>query len=173
VKLRELRREDLPELNAWRNDPEVVAGLGASFAFIGPEVDDAWFTAYLGRRHENVRLAILDGEVLVGCVYLLAIQWVHRSAEFAIVLGRKDRWRRGIGEEATRAALAHAFDDLQLERVWLHVNAGNVGARKLYEKVGFVLEGTMRRAVFKEGSYEDVLVMAVLSRDFRRLNTRK
>jgi RimJ/RimL family protein N-acetyltransferase len=37
-----------------------------------------------------------------------------------------------------------------------------VPAVRLYERFGFVHEGVHRRAVFKDGQYEDNLSMAVL-----------
>jgi RimJ/RimL family protein N-acetyltransferase len=164
MRLRELRREHLSVLNEWRNDREVVDHLGAYFAFVGPEVDNAWFDSYLSSRDRNVRLVLLgDSDELVGCVYLLGISWVHRSAEFAIMIGRKDYWNRGLGSRATRAMLDHAFCDLQLNRVWLHVNHDNNRARRVYERVGFRHEGTLRSAVFKNGHYVDVDVMGILA----------
>jgi RimJ/RimL family protein N-acetyltransferase len=167
MRLRELIREDLPTLNGWRNDRELVDHLGASFAFVGPEVDTAWFNAYLNSRDRNVRLAILgDADELVGCVYLLGISWVHRSAEFAIMIGRKDYWNRGLGRQATQAVLDHAFRDLQLHRVWLHVNHDNPRARHVYERVGFRHEGTLRSALFKNGQYVDVDVMGILASEY-------
>ena len=115
VKLRELQRDDLHLVNASRRSrgghmrrrASPSSGRGGS----------EWLNRYLTQRHNNVRLAILDDDnEPVGCVYLLDIHWVHRSAEFAILIGRKDRWKRGIGAWATRAMLRHAFDDLQLQR---------------------------------------------------------
>jgi RimJ/RimL family protein N-acetyltransferase len=162
-------REDLPTLNGWRNDREVVDWLGANFAFVGPEVDSAWFDGYLASRDRNVRLALLgDGDELVGCVYLLGISWVHRSAEFAIMIGRKDYRHRGLGTRATRAMLDHAFSDLQLHRVWLHVNHDNERARRMYERIGFQHEGTLRSSAFKNGHYLDVDVMAILDSEYVR-----
>src|SRR5947209_6524518 len=114
MKLRELERGDVRVINAWRADREVVDSLSTNFAFVGLDVDEEWFTRYLAQRQNNVRLAIIDDdEAMVGCVYLLDIRWVHRSGEFAILIGRKDRWGRGIGTWATRELLRHAFDDLQ------------------------------------------------------------
>ncbi|HWA74821.1 MAG TPA: GNAT family protein [Polyangiaceae bacterium] len=164
MRLRELRREDLTALNQWRNDRDVANGLGNHFAFIGPEVDAQWFAGYLSSRDRNVRLAILDDDdELAGCAYLLGISWVHRSAEFAIMIGRKQRWGSGLGGRATQATLDHAFFDLQLHRVWLHVNRDNERARRMYERAGFRHEGTLRSAVYKNGRYVDVDVMAILA----------
>jgi len=38
----------------------------------------------------------------------------------------------------------------------------NVRARRLYEKMGFVVEGVKRRGVRLDGSYEDLICMAYL-----------
>jgi len=173
MRLRELRRSDLLELNAWRNDREVVAGLGSHFAFVGPEVDDAWFSAYLASRRSNIRLAIVDDqpgstETLIGCIYLLDISWVARSAELALMIGRKDYWNRGIGSRATAALLEHAFTDLGLHRIWLRVNVDNAPARRVYSGAGFRVEGTLQQACFKEGKYVDVHLMAILADEYAR-----
>lgn len=171
MRLRELRRSDLLELNAWRNDRDVVAGLGSHFAFIGPEVDEAWFNAYLASRPSNIRLAIVDdepgaAETLIGCIYLLDISWISRSGELALMIGRKDYWNRGVGSRATAAMLEHAFMDLGLHRVWLRVNVDNAPARRVYSRAGFRVEGTLQQASFKEGKYTDVHLMAILASEY-------
>ena len=51
---------------------------------------------------------------------------------------------------------------LNLNNITLGVLAFNKHAIRAYEKAGFVHEGRMRQAVFKHGSYNDVLFMSVL-----------
>jgi hypothetical protein len=48
--------------------------------------------------------------------------------------------------------LCHAFHDLNLHRVYLHVVAANSRAHAFYERLGFVLEGMLRDAVYKAGT---------------------
>jgi len=43
----------------------------------------------------------------------------------------------------------------------------NPGARRVYEHVGFVLEGVLRRAMFREGRYIDVHRMSILEEEWR------
>lgn len=167
LRLREIERHDLASINRWRNDPEVVASLGSNFHFIGPEVDERWFERYLSRRPQDVRLAILANEHLIGVVYLLGADPTNRDAEFAIMIGERAYWSRGFGEAATRAMLAHAFNDLNLHRVHLSVLAENHRAIRLYQKVGFRAEGTLEQAVFKNGAYRDVVLMALLAPRYR------
>jgi len=163
VRLRELARSDLDAINRWRNDPDVVALLGGSFRHVCMTVDERWYESYLANRATNVRLAIERGDgTMVGAVYLVGIDWLNRSAEFAIWIGDAASQGKRVGEAATRLMLAHAFDDLNLERVHLTVLGHNERAIRLYRKVGFVEEGVLRRAAFKGGQYRDLLAMAIL-----------
>ena len=163
VRLRELARSDLETINRWRNDPGVVALLGGSFRHVCMTVDERWYESYLANRATNVRLAIevTDGK-MVGAVYLVGIDWLNRSAEFAIWIGDAASQGKRIGEAATRLMLAHGFDDLNLERIHLTVLRHNERAIRLYRKVGFVEEGVLRRAAFKGGQYRDLLAMSIL-----------
>jgi ribosomal protein S18 acetylase RimI-like enzyme len=69
-------------------------------------------------------------------------------------------WRgRGLGERLLRAALEHA-SAAGFEKIELSVFATNARARALYEKVGFVVEGTRVRGRKVDGQYDDVHMMA-------------
>lgn len=169
IKLREIERGDLPTITAWRNDRELVRLLGNHFFFIGPEVDQRWFDAYLAHRDASVRLAILldDGlDTLIGCGFLKDIHRVNRHAELAIFIGERSCWSRGLGELAMRQLLDHAFLDLNLNRVHLTVLADNTRAIRLYRRLGFQEEGCLREAVYFDGAYRDLLAMALLRHAF-------
>jgi diamine N-acetyltransferase len=167
MRLRELERSDLETLNRWRNAPEVVEWLGAPFLYIGPEVDAQWFDEYLKARDRNIRLAILaDDDRFVGCVNLTGMHPVNRSAELSIWIGETTHWSQGLGFLACAAALEHAFRDRNLHRVFLYVLVTNERAIRLYRKLGFVEEGRLREAAFKQGRFVDLLVMSVLAGEF-------
>ena len=168
VRLRELAREDIAIVNRWRQDRDLVDGLGAPARYISEDVDHAWFEDYLRRRGADVRCAILvEGEVEpVGLISLIGIDSVHRRAEMHLLVGRRDLHGRGVGTDATRLMLAHAFGDLNLHRVFLSVLARNAAAIRVYEKSGFVREGVARESAYKRGEYEDMMQMAILDREF-------
>ena len=98
IRLRELRRDDIPLVNQWRNDPRVIEFLGANFLFIGPEIDDRWFDAYVAARDRAVRLTIETDGRPIGCVNLTNIHPINRSAEFSIMIGDPDCWSKGFGK---------------------------------------------------------------------------
>jgi diamine N-acetyltransferase len=165
IQLREITKADIPQINAWRNDPEVIDFLGCGFLYISEEIDEKWYQNYLGNRDKNVRLAITTVDhQFIGNVYLLNIHPINRTAEFSIVISDKRYWSQGIGAEVARRVLHHAFQDLNLNRVYLYVLNNNDRAIRLYEKIGFRREGRMEEAVYKNGAYHDLLLMAVLKR---------
>ena len=165
---RELSRADLPKINAWRNDPQIVMHLGANHLFITEEVDERWYDNYLARRTEFVRLAILEpiSKRMIGLVCLVGIHPINRSAEFSLMVGESDSWSKGYGFKATTEVLKHAFMDLNLHRVHLTVTSENEPARKLYEKAGFLVEGELREAVFKGGKFCNLIMMGILQAEW-------
>ncbi len=66
---------------------------------------------------------------------------------------------RGLGERLIRAAL-DAARGAGFERVSLSVYASNTRAMALYQKVGFVHEGTRVRGRKVDGAYDDIHMMA-------------
>lgn len=173
--LRELSRNDLPEVTKWRNDPSLIQWLASAFRYIDSEVDNDWFDKYLAARASNVRLAICaaEEEKIVGAVYLLGIDWLNRCCEFSILIGSNSARGQGVGEFATRGALRHAFADLNLRRISLTVLANNERALRLYTKVGFVQEGRARQAVYKNGAYIDLIQMAILADEYKHIESQK
>ncbi len=167
-KLREISINDLAKINDWRNDHEIINLLGCNFLYISEKIDEEWYQNYLNNRDKNVRLSILesDNNNLIGNVYLTNIQFINRSAEFSIVISNKNYWSRGIGEMVCREILKHAFIDLNLNRIYLYVLEQNTRAIKMYEKVGFLVEGKLEEVVYKNGSYHNTFVMAILRKNY-------
>jgi len=77
----------------------------------------------------------------------------------------KDQWGKRYASEAARLVLCYDFEELNLHRISLEVYSHNKRAQRSYEKAGFAHEGTMRESYFRNGTYHDTLVMAVLKSD--------
>lgn len=170
IYLRELTKDDIPVINKWRNDPALIAMLGAPFRFINNETDDLWFENYMKHRDSQVRCAIVlkKSDRIAGLVNLTGIDSINRNCEFHIMIGDKSNRDKGIGTLATEMMLAHAFGNLNLHRVWLKVLEENKRAISVYEKLGFVKEGVLRDAVYKEGKYCSFIIMSVLKDEFKK-----
>jgi ribosomal-protein-alanine N-acetyltransferase len=104
-----------------------------------------------------------EGDVHVGNIGLHRIDWQNRCAEYGVVIGERDFWGRGIGTEATRLICRHGFDRLGLHRIWLGVFATHEVAIRMYERIGFKVEGTMREEILRDGRYLDKVIMGLLA----------
>jgi len=86
---------------------------------------------------------------------------LRHSAGFGIMV-HKEWQNKGVGTALMKAILDMADNWLMLERVELGVFADNTGAIRLYERMGFVVEGKKRHAAIKNGEYGDEIIMARL-----------
>ena len=131
----------------------------------------AYFKEYLDElnREDRVVWAIChaqDGHV--GNISLQEISLINGSASFAIILGDKRHWGKGVGLLAGNKLLQHGFRKLNLERIYCGTAATNEGMKKLAVAMGMVLEGTRRLHLFLDGSRVDVLEYGILRSEFEK-----
>ena len=116
-------------------------------------------------------LAIVDRDTgaHIGNVSLQSIDQRSRTAEFAIVVGAREAWGKGLGTEAAWLLLDHGFRELNLRRVAAGTLAANTGMRKLALRIGMREEGVRRQAMYKGGEYHDVVEFGVLRDEFQEV----
>ncbi len=117
---------------------------------------------------DRLDLAVIDQAtgLYAGEVVLNELDDDNQSCNFRICLFYSRNRNRGLGTEATRLILAHAFETVGLHRVDLEVYEFNPRARRVYEKVGFVYEGTKRQALRWDGEWIDAHVMSILAEEW-------
>jgi RimJ/RimL family protein N-acetyltransferase len=148
------------------NDPEVVRFTFPPDGELTPERLRDWYGSR-GAQPDRLDLAVTDpadGELL-GEVVLYEWDPANRSCTFRTLVGPRGRGR-GVGTEATRLIVGHAFERLGLHRVQLEVYGDNPRARRVYEKAGFVVEGVRREAAWRDGEWVDEVLMAVLDHEW-------
>lgn len=166
--LRPLAADDLngPYLK-WFEDPEVCR-YNSHGKFFKPRTH---FEAYINQldHEDRVVLAIchtIDGHI--GNVSLQNISFINRTAEFAILLGDKLHWGKGVGVLAGRALVSHGFNKLNLERIHCGTAATNSAMNALAMALGMTLEGTRRQHLFLDGARVDMLEYGILQSEFDR-----
>lgn len=121
---------------------------------------------------EEVAFAVCDAQsgAFVGTTGLYRIHWVMRTAEFRVFLGDKRVWNRGIGTECAKLMVVYGFEKLNLNKVWLGVNAENAGGVRAYEKAGFVHEGVLRQEQYRNFRYYDAIRMSLLRSEYEEMH---
>lgn len=89
----------------------------------------------------------------------------HGSASLGYCYGAA-AWGHGYATEAARALLAWAFEAWPLRRVQAEADTRNVASRRVLEKLGFVLEGTLREDCVVDGVVSDSWVLGLLRREW-------
>ena len=69
---------------------------------------------------------------------------------------------QGAGTQAIQLICLHPSIQLKLEKLEAMIFEGNHGNRRAFEKNGFQLEGTIRIAVKKSGSYRNEWILGLL-----------
>lgn len=151
----------------WLNDPEVTQYLVTGL-FPNTMEKMEHFLKEVGNFQQNVFLAMIDKatEKHIGNMKIGPIDWIHRRAEYGIMIGDKNFWGRGYCIEATRLMVQYAFEKLNLHRLELTVVADHVSAVASYERVGFKVEGRGREQFYCRGKFLDRLYMGILRKEF-------
>ena len=104
----------------------------------------------------------------VGLVELVEIDYIHRRAEFQIIID--PAWQNhGFATAAAKLAMAYAFDALNLYKLYLVVDNENVRAIHVYSKLGFQAEGVLIHEFFANGAYHDATRMCIFQHEYRSL----
>jgi RimJ/RimL family protein N-acetyltransferase len=79
---------------------------------------------------------------------------------------RQDQRRAGYAAEAIELVLRYYFQELRYQKVTVRVYSFNDASSRLHEKLGFQLEGRLRRTVFTSGEYFDELIYGLTVEEF-------
>jgi RimJ/RimL family protein N-acetyltransferase len=156
----------------WYADPEIARLARYQATPMRPEEIERFFTArVVGPNALAMAVHEKTTNRLVGTCAFSQLDGENGSALYHITIGEKELWGRGYGTEATELMLGHAFGNLGLHRVSLAVFAFNERAIRSYRKVGFVVEGRAREAIFRDGRFWDEISMSILEPEWRALHS--
>jgi len=167
VYLRGLREEDVSTYYHWLNDQDVCKYNSHGYLPYSARNMESYLENIL-ISDSNLVLAIVHEESgkHVGNISLQNIDWISRNAEYAIILGEKEFWGKGIGRKASDLLLYHGFVKLNLERIYCGTSSRNTGMQKLAIYLGMVKEGERRRAQYKNGEYVNIIEYGILKGDY-------
>jgi RimJ/RimL family protein N-acetyltransferase len=175
IRLRAVEMDDLDRYLAWINDAEVVQYIATAAPHPVSRVqEEEWIRqAVTHTRPPEITYAIetLEDARHIGSVSLHRVAHPARHSVLGIMIGDKTCWDRGFGTDAVMTMLRYAFEELNLNRVWLEVHDFNLRAIACYRKCGFIEEGRLRQDRYRNGQYGDTIVMGVLREEFRKLVT--
>lgn len=166
-RLRLIEETDLTFLKNLRESPETSQYLG-SFCMLNMARQKKWFE---GLQNDSSKLFLMFEQFqesdwqAIGMVRISDIDLINRSM---CVGGDICPEFRGKGHAPKMYDLIFrlGFDYYNMNRLWLLVLENNEPAKNLYKKMGFFNEGVQRQAIFKEGQYQDYIMMSLLRGEY-------
>lgn len=172
IYLRAPRAEDVDgNWYKWFSDPEITQYLADRW-WPNTVDDQARFFESIQCTRDRLVLSICEKEAdeHIGVCSLGAINWVHRYADIALVIGEK-KYRNGIVAIEALALLADiAFNRLNL----LNLKSFHVSTNPftpLLEKIfGFTEVGRYRQLIYFRGTYADAIATQLTRADWESRN---
>jgi RimJ/RimL family protein N-acetyltransferase len=172
VYLRPSERGDAPMFVRWLSDARVVETMLAR-APMSLAAEERWVEHTVegqGRELYHFVICLREDDRPIGVIGLHDLDFMNGSAVVGIGIGEPELWDQGLGTEAMSVVLDFAFGELRFERIELEVFEFNARGRRSYQKLGFVHEGTRRRALYRHGAWHDSELMSILRDEWLSLS---
>lgn len=167
MQLRKLEEKDAIKMSGWMHDPEVNQHFRFDAGAMTQE-DVLHFIAAAQDTRQNMHLACVDeNDEYMGTVSLKQIDKENGTAEYAISF-LKSAQGNGAARFATGEILRIAFEDLELEKVYLDVLEENQHACRFYEKQGFCREGVLRSHILLHGKRRSLCLYGILKEGWQK-----
>lgn len=139
VKIRAKKLSDAREDYRWQIDPELVKLDAAEILMLSFEEYYREYTFELcypsANRHE-FGVDTLDGVHIANCVYY-NVDKTKSQAEIGIMIGNRDYWGQGYGEEIINLLIDYVFTKHDLNKIYLNTLTWNDRAQNCFRKCGF------------------------------------
>lgn len=176
-----MRPDEAALIHPWNNDPDVYTFWGTydhrhmSVEEFLADIKDDWHyvdgsAVEKGRCFSIEPLEGPDAGTVVGMINHNPIEVRHRNTSIDIVIGHGGYREKGYGTDAVREFLRFLFDVVGLHRVSLSTYEYNARARRVYEKLGMMQEGSAREADFVDGRWVNDISYGILEGEFRAVN---
>ena len=138
---------------SWLNDTDVNMYLESGFYQHNMQVLVDFVNGYQSNKKAVfLVIRLKENNKHIGNIKIDKINYIHRNCEYGIMMGDKTEWGKGYAKEASIAIINYAFEELGLNKVNLGVIDSNDVAVKLYEKIGFVVEGVLKQNFYERTS---------------------
>nr|WP_206314195.1 GNAT family protein [Streptomyces coryli] len=164
--MRALEPDDAEALHRWNHDPEVMRwmfdGYAEPLAATRKSLEDK-------NRYGQLVYGVVaqKDDTLIGVVQLRDAEPETGCANLDIYIGEKSYWGGGYATDAMRTICRYGFDKMRLHKISLTVVTENHAARRVYEKVGFIEEGRLRKVLRRDGEWYDEYWMGLFPDELR------
>lgn len=169
-KLRPWKNSDEVTLINYADNPKVSAYLTNVFPSPYTAADARfWVDMQLQQQEPVISLALVIEEEVAGGIGVDFLTDIYaKNARIGYWLG-EPFWGKGIMTEALALFTSYIFDHFEVMRIYAGVFGSNLASAKVLRKAGFQQEGIFKKALYKNGLYDDELIFAKLKDEYKSL----
>ena len=165
VTIRAIEKDDLQFLKELMNNNEIEIMTVGDHLPISMYEEEQWYFNNIGKKDFNKFIIENSKKNAVGLISLENIDWKNRCFEVPLKLVPNNK-EVGIGIDAHMAMLRYGFDELQMHRAFGRTLAYNEASLNMQRLCGYVEEGRLRKAVWKNGQYHDIILTSLLREEY-------
>jgi len=170
IYLKPVEKEDLSRRIDWLNDLDVQSTLNYDYPTSIAKTEKWFDKVVIDPTRRDFSIFLNKENRYIGFCGLINISYPVAKAELYITIGEKDTWGRGYGTEVYEILMKYGFEELGLNKIYVHYLTHNQGTQKIMEKIGWQLEGLLRQDIYSHGKIVDRYISAILKEDWMRKN---
>lgn len=162
---------DIPIRVAWINDERINKSMSFSLP-ASIEATEVWFVNNIGNT-KRADFSFFDefGE-LIAMGGFTNINQQNQNAEFYIMVN-PNMQGKGIGKQVSLWLFNYGFSVIKLNKIYLYTDDDNIKAYNIYEKAGFLLEGTLRQHHFRKSTWTNKRFYGLLRSEWNTKNWKR
>lgn len=172
VGLRAVEESDLPLLLIWRNLPE-YRRFFREFQELNMENQRRWFENKVMNDESTKMFSIveLQKNEIIGACGLCYIDWINRSADFSIYIGKDNIYiDEDYAVDAAKIMIKYGFEELNLHRLWSEIYEIDDRKKRMFDNLGFAQEAIHKSTHWTEGKWVDSWYYRMLDKEYIRKN---
>ncbi|MDG1826643.1 MAG: GNAT family protein [Henriciella sp.] len=174
LRLRKFEKSNFAQLKNWfKSEEDVLLWAGESMPYPFESIDLRMLMKdHRGPRPVREIWAVCDAlETVIGHVQITYNERTQQAVLGRIGLDPAVRGQK-LALPMVKMAVDKAFERADINRVELRVYDHNAAASHVYEKAGFVLEGTRRKSTPIRGTYWNTNIMSILREEYAAFDKR-
>ena len=166
ISLRAIEEKDLSQLLAWRNDPNFRRYF-REYRELNLVQQMQWFVNKVNNDISTRMFSIVDKQNdLLGAAGLCYVDWINRTADFSIYLGRGGLYiDEHFAIDAAKVLIKYGFEELGLNRIWSEIYCFDYAKVNFFNALGFQVDGRHRQSHWADNKWHDSLFFSLLASD--------
>lgn len=104
-------------------------------------------------------IELRDGDE-IGTVQFFKMDSIHRRSQIDITIWEEPYRNQGYGSEVVQIFTDYLFEQYNMNRIEVKISEENIEALTVFERLGFQREGLLRKYLFYDGEFHDVVLLS-------------